>query len=159
MAQGLPTNPSNSRYTLLCTHCVAAIPFYLETTIHHSVRLFESLGMDGGSGRSCRQWRQIYMLNNDLMFMLPPPWCLTPLTCWRATRWVTGWFPTCPQTQHEVQVLYSFLCMIPGTLLLKLKIQYFGHLMWRVDSLVKTLMLGNKTEGSRRGRQMIEMVR
>ena len=38
-------------------------------------------------------------------------------------------------------------------LMLKLKCQYFGHLMWRVDSLEKTLMLG-KTEGRRRrGRQ------
>ena len=37
--------------------------------------------------------------------------------------------------------------------MLKLKLQYFGHLMWRVDSLEKTLMLG-KIEGSRRrGRQ------
>ena len=38
-------------------------------------------------------------------------------------------------------------------LMLKLKLQYFGHLMWRADSLEKPLMLG-KTEGSwRRGRQ------
>ena len=35
-------------------------------------------------------------------------------------------------------------------LMLKLKLQYFGHLMWRTDSLEKTLMLG-KIEGSRRG--------
>ena len=35
-------------------------------------------------------------------------------------------------------------------LTLKLKFQYFGHLMRRADSLEKTLMLG-KTEGSRRG--------
>ena len=34
-------------------------------------------------------------------------------------------------------------------LMLKLKLQYFGHLMWRVDSLVKILMLG-KIEGRRR---------
>ena len=34
-------------------------------------------------------------------------------------------------------------------LMLKLKLQYFGHLMWRTDSLGKTLMLGN-TEGRRR---------
>ena len=34
-------------------------------------------------------------------------------------------------------------------LILKLKVQYFGHLMLRVDSLEKTLMLG-KTEGKRR---------
>ena len=34
-------------------------------------------------------------------------------------------------------------------LMLKLKLQYFGHLMWRANSLEKTLMLG-KTEGGRR---------
>ena len=40
-------------------------------------------------------------------------------------------------------------------LMLKLKLQYFGHLMQRTDSLEKTLMLG-KTEGKRgRGRQRI----
>ena len=37
-------------------------------------------------------------------------------------------------------------------LMLKLKLQYIGHLMGRADSLEKTLMLG-KTEGGRRGRQ------
>ena len=36
--------------------------------------------------------------------------------------------------------------------MLKLKLQYFGHLMHRTDSLQKTLMLG-KIEGGRRGRQ------
>ena len=36
--------------------------------------------------------------------------------------------------------------------MLKLKLQYFGHLMRRVDSLEKTLILG-KIEGRRRGRQ------
>jgi len=37
-------------------------------------------------------------------------------------------------------------------LMLKLKLQYFGHLMQRTDSFEKTLMLG-KIEGRRRGRQ------
>ena len=37
-------------------------------------------------------------------------------------------------------------------LMLKQKLQYFGHLMWRPNSLEKTLMLG-KIEGKRRGRQ------
>ena len=37
-------------------------------------------------------------------------------------------------------------------LMLKLKLQYFGHLMWRTDSFEKTLMLG-KIEGGRRGWQ------
>ena len=37
--------------------------------------------------------------------------------------------------------------------MLKLKLQYFGHLMRRVDSLEKTLMLGGIGVGRRRGRQ------
>ena len=37
--------------------------------------------------------------------------------------------------------------------MLKLKLQYFGHLMWRADSLEKTLMLGKTAVGRRRGRQ------
>ena len=42
-------------------------------------------------------------------------------------------------------------CSLEG-MMLKLKLQYFGHLMRRVDSLEKTLMLG-KIEGRRRGQQ------
>ena len=38
-------------------------------------------------------------------------------------------------------------------LMLKLKLQYFGHLMWRIDSLEKTLMLGKTESGRRRGWQ------
>ena len=38
-------------------------------------------------------------------------------------------------------------------LMLKLKFQYFGHLMWRTDSLEKTLMLGKIKVGRRRGWQ------
>ena len=40
-------------------------------------------------------------------------------------------------------------------LMLKLKLQYFGHLMQRADSLEKTLMLGKIEGGRRRGRQMM----
>ena len=39
--------------------------------------------------------------------------------------------------------------------MLKLKLQYFGHLMQRTDSLEKTLMLG-KIEGRRRGQQRMK---
>jgi len=38
-------------------------------------------------------------------------------------------------------------------LMMKLKLQYFGHLMWRTDSFEKTLMLGKTEGGRRRGRQ------
>ena len=40
--------------------------------------------------------------------------------------------------------------------MLKLKLQYFGHLMRRIDSLEKTLMLGKIEGGRRRGRQRIK---
>ena len=43
-------------------------------------------------------------------------------------------------------------CSLEG-LILKLKLQYFGHLMQRVDSLEKTLMLGGTGGRRRRGRQ------
>ena len=43
-------------------------------------------------------------------------------------------------------------CSLEG-LMLKLKLQYFGHLMRRVDSLEKTLMLGGIGDRRRRGRQ------
>ena len=51
----------------------------------------------------------------------------------------------------------SILEISPGIslegMMLKLKLQYFGHLMGRVDSLEKTLMLGGIGGRSRRGRQ------
>ena len=55
-----------------------------------------------------------------------------------------------PLDCKEIQpVEISPECSLKG-LMLKLKLQYFGHLMWRADSLKKTLMLG-KIERGRRG--------
>ena len=48
----------------------------------------------------------------------------------------------------EINLEYSF-----EGLILKLKFQYFGHLMWRTDSFEKTLMLGKIEGRRRRGRQ------
>ena len=45
-------------------------------------------------------------------------------------------------------------CSLEG-LMLRLKLRYFGHLMRRVDALVKTLMLGGIGDRKRRGRQRI----
>ena len=53
----------------------------------------------------------------------------------------------------------SILKISPGIslegMMLKLKLQYFGHLMQRVDSLERTLMLGGIGGRRRRGRQML----
>ena len=53
-----------------------------------------------------------------------------------------------PVNPKEINLEYS----LEG-LMLKLKLQYFGHLMRRVDSLEKTLMLGEIGGKRRRGRQ------
>ena len=45
-------------------------------------------------------------------------------------------------------------CSLEG-MMVKLKLQYFGHLMWRADSLKKTLMLGGTGGRRRRGRQRL----
>ena len=48
-------------------------------------------------------------------------------------------------------------CTLEG-LMLKLKLQYFGHLMRRIDSLEKTLMLGGIGGMRRRGRQKMRLL-
>ena len=71
------------------------------------------------------------------------------LWCWRRLLRV-AW--TARRSNQSVLKEISPGCSLEG-LMLKLKFQYFGHLMWRTDSFEKTLMLG-KTEGRRRrGRQ------
>ena len=71
------------------------------------------------------------------------------LWCWRRLLQVS-W--TARRSNQSILKEISPACSLEG-LMLKLKLQCFGHLMRRVDSLEKTLMLG-KTEGRRRrGRQ------
>ena len=71
------------------------------------------------------------------------------LWCWRRLLRVP-W--TTRRSNQSILKEISPGCSLEG-LMLKLKLQHFGHLMWRVDSLEKTLMLGG-IEGRRRmGRQ------
>ena len=71
------------------------------------------------------------------------------LWCWRRLLRVP-W--TARRSKQSILKEISPECSLEG-LMLKLKLQYFGHLMWRTDSFEKTLMLG-KIEGKRiRGRQ------
>ena len=67
------------------------------------------------------------------------------LWCWRRLLRVP-W--TARRPNHSILKEISPGCSLER-LMLKLKLQYFGHLMQRVDSLEKTLMLGG-TEGRRR---------
>ena len=70
------------------------------------------------------------------------------LWCWRRLFRVP-W--TARRSNQPILKEISPECSLEG-LMLKLKLQYFGHLMWRVDSLEKTLTLGG-IEGRRRGQQ------
>ena len=71
------------------------------------------------------------------------------LWCWRRLLRVP-W--TARRSNQSIIRETSPGCSLEG-LMLKLKLQYFGHLMWRVDSLEKTLMLGGIGVRRRRGRQ------
>ena len=71
------------------------------------------------------------------------------LWCWRRLLRVP-WTPR--RSNQSILKEISPGCSLEG-LMLKLKHQYFGHLLWRVDSLEKTLMLGGIGGRRRRGRQ------
>ena len=71
------------------------------------------------------------------------------LWCWRRLLRVP-W--TAKRSKQSILKEISPRCSLEG-LMLKLKLQYFGHLMWRVDSLEKTLMLGEVGGRMRRGQQ------
>ena len=71
------------------------------------------------------------------------------LWCWRRLLRVP-W--TARRSNKSILKEISPGCWLAG-LMLKLKLQYCGHLMWRADSLEKTLMLGYIGGRRRRGRQ------
>ena len=72
--------------------------------------------------------------------------------CWRRLL-IVPW--TARRSNQSILKEISPGCTLEG-LMLKLKLQYFGHLMRRVDSLEKTLMLGGIEGRRRRGRQRMK---
>ena len=80
-------------------------------------------------------------------------WCWrrllrVPWTAWRSKVQLESPMDCMESIPKEISPGYSL-----EEMMLKLKLQYFGHLMWRVDSLEKTLMLGGIGGRRRRGRQ------
>ena len=71
------------------------------------------------------------------------------LWCWRRLLRVP-W--TARRSNQSILKEISPECLLEG-LMLKLKLQHFGHLMWTPDSFEKTLILGKIEGGKRRGRQ------
>ena len=86
-------------------------------------------------------------------------WTVKKAECWRIDAfelWRWGRLLRVPWTarrsNQSILKEISPGCSLEGTML-KLKLQYFGHLMWRVDSLEKTLMLGRIGGRRKRGWQ------
>ena len=94
-------------------------------------------------------------------------WTIRKAECWAITKaesWSTSAFElwcwrrllrvpwTARRSNQSILKGISPVCSLEG-LMLTLKLQYFGHLMWRVDSLEKTLMLGGIGYRRRRGWQ------
>ena len=79
---------------------------------------------------------------------MPKNWCFRTVVLKKTLK--------SPLDFKEIQPVHSKGdcpgCSLEG-MMLKLKLQYFGHLMWRVDSLEKTLMLGGIGGRRRRGWQ------
>ena len=86
-------------------------------------------------------------------------WTIQKAECWRIDAFEL-WFwrrllrvpGTAKRSNQSILKEISPGCSLEGPML-KLKLQYFGHLMWRADSLGKTLILGKIDSGRRRGRQ------
>ena len=76
------------------------------------------------------------------------------LWCWRRL-WRVPW--TARRSNQSILKEINPGCSLEG-MMLKLKLQYFGYLMRRVDSLEKTLMLGGIGGRRERGQQKDEMV-
>ena len=78
----------------------------------------------------------------------PKNWCFWTVVLERLLRVL--W--TARRSNQSILKEISPGCSLEGTML-KLKLQYFGHLLWRVDLLEKTLMLGGIGGRRRRGQQ------
>ena len=75
------------------------------------------------------------------------------LWCWRRLLRVP-W--TARRSNQSILIEISPECLLEG-LMLKLKLQYFGHLIWRTDSFEKTLMLGKDWRQEEKGMTEVEM--
>ena len=82
-------------------------------------------------------------------------WTIKKAECWRIDAFELWYWRrllrvpwTARRSNQSILKEISHECSLEG-LILKLKLQYFGHLMWRADSFGKTLMLG-KIQGRRR---------
>ena len=76
-------------------------------------------------------------------------WTVKKAECWRIDAFELWWW------RRLLRGPWTARRSLEG-MMLKLKLQYFSHLMWRADSLEKTLMLGKIEGGRRRGWQRMK---
>ena len=98
---------------------------------------------------------QDYGFSSSLVWM----WVLKKAECWRIDAFELWYWRrllrvpwTARRSNQSILKEISPGCSLEG-MMLKLKLQYFGHLMWEVNSLEKTLMLGGIGDRRRRGQQ------
>ena len=114
--------------------------------VHHQLPEFKKGPSSQGCGFSCGHvwmWELDCEETEHRRIHAFELWCWTRLL--RVPR-------TARRSNQSILKEISPGCSLEGPML-KLKLQYFGHLMWRVDSLEKTLMLGGIGDKKRRGRQ------
>ena len=121
-------------------HLILCHPLLLLPWIFPSIRVFSNESV------LCIRWLKYWSFSFNISPSNEHPGLVS-------FRMGTGWISMQPLDCMEIQPVPILKETSPGCslegLMLKLKLQYFGHLMWRTDSLQKTLMLG-KTEGRRR---------
>ena len=109
---------------------------------HHFANKGLSSQIYGFSSSHVWMWELDYKKN-----WAPKNWCF-----WTVVLEKTPAYWTARRSNQSILKEISPEYLLEG-LMLKLKLQYFGHLIWRIDSLEKTLMPGKMEGRRRRGRQ------
>ena len=155
----------------VCVHCYhsnSSLCLLLELSYNPSnwSFCFQNFAWRFSVGIYWMKKKSIHLLTNNSSRLIWEDWCLMPshMDCeesWASKNWCfwtvvlektleSPW--TAKRSNQSILKQISPGCSLEG-LVLKLKLQYFGHLMGRVDSLEKTLMLGGIGGRRRRGWQ------
>ena len=115
---------------------------------HYFVNKSPSSKAYGFSSNHVWMWELVYKES-----WVPKNWCFWTVVLEKTLEhpWIAR------RSNQSILKEISRGCSLEG-LMLKLKLQYFGHLMWRADSFEKTLMQGKIEGGRRRGWQRMRLL-